>query len=133
MNTQENSINQNGCSVCKVGEENYTTFRPVHRSNAVLFQYDYRHKNGSELFSTVAPTLEQCREKRDKWLQAKNRKRLFPTILQKMDAGKRLTKSEMAYQIGHIEPYNIVAISWDFFKRDEIVETFNKMFGTEIK
>ncbi|MDR0696301.1 MAG: DUF3873 domain-containing protein [Christensenellaceae bacterium] len=24
------------------------------------------------MFSTVAPTLEQCREKRDKWLQANN-------------------------------------------------------------
>jgi hypothetical protein len=132
MNTQTNSINHNGCSVCKAGEEKYTTFRPAHRPTAVFYQYDYRSKNG-ELFSTVASTLEQCREKRDKWLQAKNRKRLFPSTLQMIEAGKRLTKSEMAYQIGHIEPYNIVAISWDFFKRDEIVETFNKMFGTEVK
>lgn len=71
MNTQNNSINQNGCSVCKAGEENYTTFSPAHRPNSVFYQYDYRHEDG-ELFSTVAPTLEQCREKRDKWIQTKN-------------------------------------------------------------
>ncbi|CDN30640.1 hypothetical protein BN938_0535 [Mucinivorans hirudinis] len=33
-------------------------------------QYDYRHTDG-ELFSTVAPTLEQCRAKRDEWLEKK--------------------------------------------------------------
>jgi hypothetical protein len=130
MNTV-NSINQNGCSVCKAGEENYTTFRPAHRSNTVFYQYDYRHKN--ELFSTVAPTLEQCREKRDKWLQTKNCEWLYASIIHKINTEKRLTKSEMAYQIGHIEPYNSMAISWDFFTRDEIVEAFNKMFGTSIK
>jgi hypothetical protein len=129
---KENSINQNGCSVCKAGQENYTTFRPAHRPNSVLYQYDYRHKD-NELFSTVAPTLEECRTKRDKWLQEKNCKRLFPSALQKMQENKRLTKSEMAYQIGHIEPLHIVAISWDFFTREEIVSTFNRMFGTEIK
>jgi len=68
MSTTANSINQNGCSVCEAGKENYTTFRPVHRPNSVFYQYDYRHIDG-ELFSTVAPTLEQCREKRDKWLE----------------------------------------------------------------
>ncbi|MEW6623701.1 MAG: DUF3873 family protein [Bacillota bacterium] len=33
-------------------------------------QYDYRANNG-ELFSTVAPTLELARSKRDKWLEQK--------------------------------------------------------------
>ena len=131
MNTV-NSINQNGCSVCRSGEENYTTFRPVCRYGAILYQYDYRHKDG-ELFTTVASSLEACREKRDKWLQKKNCKRLFPSTLQKMQDNKRLTKSEMAYQIGHVEPLHVVAISWDYFNRDEIVSTFNQMFGTEIK
>jgi hypothetical protein len=131
MNTI-NSINQNGCSVCRTGEENYTTFRPAHRSGAVFYQYDYRHKNG-ELFSTVAPTLEQCREKRDKWLQKKNFAKLFPNTLKRVQENKRLTKSEMAYEIGNIEPCHVVAVSWDFFSRDEIVSTFNQMFGTEIK
>jgi hypothetical protein len=132
MKSHVNSINQNGCSVCKAGEENYTTFRPAHRPGIVLFQYDYRHKNGT-LFSTVASTLEQCRAKRDKWIQAKNCEWLFASIIHKINTGKRLTKSEMAYQIGHMEPYNSMAISWDFFTRDEMVETFNKMFGTEIE
>lgn len=33
-------------------------------------QYDYRHTDG-ELFSTVAPTLEECRTRRDEWLKKK--------------------------------------------------------------
>jgi hypothetical protein len=79
METQVNSINQNGCSVCKAGEENYTTFRPAYRPNQVLYQYDYRDKDG-ELFSAVAPTLEQCRTKRDKWVQEKSIIQLFNGI-----------------------------------------------------
>jgi hypothetical protein len=114
MDIQTNSINQNGCSVCKAGQENYTTFRPAHRSNAVFYQYDYRHIDG-ELFSTVAQTWEKCREKRDNWLQAKNYRRLVPSIQKKMQGNKRLTKGEMGYQIGLIEPYHAVAVSWDFF------------------
>jgi hypothetical protein len=132
METIANSINQNGCSVCAAGEENYTTFHPAHRPNTLFYQYDYRHKNG-ELFSTVSQTLEQCREKRDKWVQTQNYKRLFPSILKRIQENKRLTKSEMGYQIGHVEPCHIVSISWDFFLREEIVSTFNQMFGTEIK
>ena len=126
MKSTENSINQNGCSVCKAGEENYTMFRPAHRPNSVFYQYDYRDKRGN-LFTVVAPTLEECRAKRDKWVQTNNYKRLFPNVL------KRLTKSEMAYQIGHTEVYHPVSIYWDTYKRDEIVVIFNKMFGTEIK
>jgi hypothetical protein len=132
MNTTSNSINQNGCSVCAKGEENYTTFRPAHRSNSVFYQYDYRHKDGM-LFSCIAPTLEACREKRDKWIQKKNFEKLFPDTLKRIEDGKRLTKSEMGYQIGHVEPCHIVAISWNYFTREEIVSTFNRIFGTEIK
>jgi hypothetical protein len=131
-NTQINSINQHGRSVCKAGAENYTTFRLAHRPNSVFYQYDYRHKD-SELFSTVAPTLEGCRDKRDKWLQAKNFKRLFPDMLKRVQENKRLTKSEMGYQIGHIEPLHSVSLYWDTFSREEVVSTFNKMFGTAIK
>jgi hypothetical protein len=132
MNTAVNSISQNGCSVCEKGQENYTTFRPAHRTNSVFYQYDYRHTDG-ELFSTVAPTLEQCREMRDKWEQDKNYKRLYSTILTKIRDGKRLTKSEMAYQIAVIEPCHVIAISWDRFLREEVVPIFNQIFGTEIK
>ena len=138
MKSIENSINVNGCSVCKIGEENYTTFRPAHRPNNVYYQYDYRHKDG-ELFSTVAPTLEQCRNKRDTWL---NRKRLFPNTLKMIQEGKRLTKCDtvyfvqstsMAYQISAVEPYNSLAISYDNFSRDDFVAEFNRKFGTSIK
>jgi hypothetical protein len=133
MNTQKNSFNgANGCSVCPKGEERYTSFRPAHRPRSVFYQYDYRTKDGC-LYSTVAPTLAQCRGKRDKWLQEKNRKRLSPSIQKCIEAGKRLTKSDMAFQIGHIEPLNVVAISWDKFSREEVVAAFNRMFGTEIK
>jgi hypothetical protein len=73
MNTEINSISQNGCSVCRTGEENYTAFHPVHRHSRVLYQYDYRHGDG-KLFSCVASTLEQCREKRDRWILKNNNK-----------------------------------------------------------
>jgi len=127
-----NSINQNGCSVCPKGKEYFTTFTPAHQRGKKFYQYDYRHRDG-ELFTTVAPTLEQCREKRDKWLQAKNYKRLFPSILKQIEDNKRLTKCDMAYQIGHVEPLNVTAVSWDLLKREDIVLTFNQLFGTEIK
>jgi len=127
-----NSISQNGCSVCAAGEEKYATFRPAHRPDSLYYQYDYRDKRG-ELFSVVAPTLEQCRGKRDKWLQAKNYKRIFPYTLKRIQENKRLTKSDMAYQIGHIEPYHSASISYDYYLRDELVTIFNQMFGTEIK
>lgn len=58
----------NGCSTCPKGAENYEAF--TYRGNR-LYQYDYRHTDG-ELFSCVMPTLEGCREERDKWLEAKN-------------------------------------------------------------
>ncbi|MFR9502735.1 MAG: DUF3873 family protein [Rikenellaceae bacterium] len=66
-----NSINNNGISVCKEGEEKYTTFNlcPRPRRKGVYYQYDYRI-NG-ELFSCVAPSLERCRAKRDLWLQGR--------------------------------------------------------------
>jgi hypothetical protein len=131
MNTV-NSINQDGCSVCKAGEENYTTFRPAHCSGTVFYQYDYRCKDG-ELFSTVGQTLNGCREKRDKWLQKKNFERLFPNTLQKIQYNKRLTKSEMGFQIGHIESCHPVSLYWDYYKREEVVEAFNKLFGTFVK
>jgi len=132
MNTSINSISHNGCSVCAAGEEKYTTFHPAHRPKGVYYQYDFRHKDG-ELFSTVAPTLEQCRQKRDKWMQAKAYKRLFPSTLKKIQDGKRLTKCDMGFQTGHVEPLHVVSISWDYFQLSEMVSTFNNMFETEIQ
>ena len=65
--------------------------------------------------------------------QAKNYSRLFPSTLKKIQENKRLTKHDMAWEIGNIEPMNVISISWDYFKRDEIVSKFNQFFGTEIK
>ncbi len=58
-----NTINENGCSVCQPGKENYTTYNTRLRGKRVrMYQYDYRTESG-ELFSCCAPTLEACREK----------------------------------------------------------------------
>lgn len=67
------SLNENGVSTCQAGQENYVYFNlmPRLRKKSRYCQYDYRHKADSELFSTVAPTLEICRERRDEWLQRK--------------------------------------------------------------
>lgn len=63
-----NSINdEHGCTMCNAaGHESYARFKACNRK--YYYQYDYRHTNG-ELFSCVAPTLEQCREKRDNWIK----------------------------------------------------------------
>lgn len=48
------------------GTENYEHYySEVSRKN--LCDYDYRHTNG-ELFSCIRPTLDQCRTKRNEWL-----------------------------------------------------------------
>jgi hypothetical protein len=49
MNTQENSINQNGCSVCPKGQEKYTRCIVGAFYGTEYYQYDYRHTDG-ELF-----------------------------------------------------------------------------------
>lgn len=67
-----NTITINGISVCPAAEERYVFFDllPRIRSKGRYCQYDYRHTDGT-LFSTVAPSLERCRAKRDEWLQQK--------------------------------------------------------------
>lgn len=66
------SLNKNGVSTCGAGQENYVYFNlmPRLRKKSRYCQYDYRHEDG-ELFATVAPTLEICRERRDEWLKNK--------------------------------------------------------------
>lgn len=55
-----------GCSTCQPGQEQYEEFySEIARANRV--QYDYRTPEG-KLFSTIAPTLEIARTRRDKWL-----------------------------------------------------------------
>ena len=65
----------NGISVCLRGEERYEYFTPAYawRTGKQYCQYDYRTEDG-ELFSCVAPTLEECRRRRDQWLNKKTDK-----------------------------------------------------------
>lgn len=63
----------NGVSTCQVaGTEKYEKFSFSHKPGKTYIQYDYRHTDNA-LFSTVRPTLEECRSKRDEWLQAKGK------------------------------------------------------------
>lgn len=59
------SMTQNGISTTATGEEQYETFTANGKKR---YQYDYRHPNG-KLFSCVARTLEDCRAKRDAWIE----------------------------------------------------------------
>ena len=52
------------------GTEQYEVFYIGTRPRHKRYQYDYRHTDG-ELFSCVAPTLTECRRKRDEWLNKK--------------------------------------------------------------
>lgn len=69
------SLNKNGVSTCQAGQENYVYFNlmPRLRRKSRYCQYDFRDASDGELFSTVAPTLEICRERRDEWLNTKNK------------------------------------------------------------
>ncbi|MCM1223733.1 MAG: DUF3873 domain-containing protein [Lachnospiraceae bacterium] len=53
------------------GTEQYETFYSAHSGKHISrVMYDYRHTDG-ELFSCVAPTLKECRQRRDEWLKKK--------------------------------------------------------------
>ena len=53
------------------GTEQYEVFYTGYRTRRKkLYQYDYRHIDG-ELFSCFAPTLKECRQRRDEWLNKK--------------------------------------------------------------
>ena len=68
-------MTENGVSTCrKAGSEQFEKFQTgFGRRKRTLVQYDYRASDG-ELFSCVAPTLEECRHKCNEWLSAKERK-----------------------------------------------------------
>jgi len=68
----------------KNGQEQHEYYRAPKRMGKPgpkLCQYDYRYHDG-ELFSCVAPTLEEARKRRDVWVQAKIDK---PTPLTELD------------------------------------------------
>ena len=58
---------ENGCSTCTApGSEKYEKFQiGMGKRRRTLYQYDYRSPSGV-LFSTCAPTLEECRTRRDR-------------------------------------------------------------------
>lgn len=61
-------MTENGVSTCPAGQERYEEFLAgrVGRKKKMV-QYDYRTEDG-RMFSTVKPTLEECRKARDLWL-----------------------------------------------------------------
>ena len=66
-------MTQNGISTTQAGQEQYETFYSSHRGKKISrVMYDYRTQEG-ELFSVVAPTLKECRQKRDEWLAKRNK------------------------------------------------------------
>lgn len=65
------SLNRNGVSITqRPGEEKFVKFRSGAFKGRTFYQYDYRHTDMA-LFSTVAPTLDECRRRRDEWLAKK--------------------------------------------------------------
>lgn len=40
---------------------------------------------------------------------------------------KKLTKSEMAYEIGKKEPYNAAHLYWDMLKYEEVYEQYQRV------
>ena len=67
------SLNKNGVSITQTpGEEKFVKYCLGAFRGQAYFQYDYRHTDG-ELFSTVAKTLDECRRRRDGWIEKKER------------------------------------------------------------
>lgn len=117
-----NSINNNGCSVCEQGKENYTTFRPAHRPKQIFYQYDYKHTDG-ELYSTVAPTLEECRTRRDEWLRKKSEKyKLFVGLKKLGEFESILEAKQFANNSGYTGAFNLLgkdySDNWYVFQSD---------------
>lgn len=69
---EKTKMTLNGVSICPAGEERYEYYASdfTGRKGKLLCQYDYRHTDG-ELFSCIAPTLEECRANRNDWLNRK--------------------------------------------------------------
>lgn len=64
-------LTANGVSTTTtLGTEQYEVFYNAYHPRCKHYQYDYRHTNG-ELFSCVAGTLKECRQRRDEWLNEK--------------------------------------------------------------
>lgn len=58
----------NGVSQCLNGKEQYEMFTSrIGGRPKKMVQYDYRTESG-DFFSTIAPSLKACRDRRDLWL-----------------------------------------------------------------
>ena len=60
---------QQGCSTCPVGQEQYEELKPMGLSirGSSWIEYEYRKPTG-ELFTCIVKTLKQARQERDRWL-----------------------------------------------------------------
>jgi hypothetical protein len=120
-----NSINgSNGCSVCEQGKENYITFHPAHRPKQIFYQYDFRYAGDGDLFSTVAPTLEECRSRRDEWLTQKDKKYKLFAGLQKLGEFDSISEAKRyAQDSGYTGVFNLLgkdySDSWYVFADDK--------------
>lgn len=56
---------QRGCSMCVKGQEQIENFST---RGSTYIQYDYRAEDGA-LFSCVATSKKEARQRRDEWLQ----------------------------------------------------------------
>ena len=66
-------MTQNGLSTTQAGQEQYETFYSSYCGKKISrVMYDYLTQDG-ELYSVVAPTLKECRQKRDEWLAKRNK------------------------------------------------------------
>ncbi len=71
---QVESITDNGISTTtELGQEQYVQCVLGAFRGKIYYQYDYRDMD-NELFSTLAETLEECRKRRNEWLNKKNQK-----------------------------------------------------------
>jgi len=61
----------NGCSTCLAGQEQYESY---FLRGKRYFQYEYRSPISGVLFSVVAPTLENARMRRDRFMNGERLK-----------------------------------------------------------
>jgi len=60
-------------------------------------------------------------------------KNISKRILKRMQENKKLTKSELSYEIGRYKPLSAYHLYYDNIKRDDMVKYFNNLFNTKIK
>jgi hypothetical protein len=66
-------------------------------------QYDYRHRSG-ELFSCVAASLEEARDKRNEWLQARSALMTDDEYIKARESGQYLCPLCRSLKVNEQEP-----------------------------